>query len=329
MYGVRGHVLELFKSYLLNRKQIVKIIKNGSSYFSDLNESLFGIAQGSIIGPILFIIYLNDIYSVTDLNSESIVCYADDTNLLVGGRNVVDVLDNANKLFKKTDCWFKKNKLIVNNENSNAIMFRTKQSNLLRPDIVECNDKNVNIVDSVKFLGVNIDEFLDWAGHINILLKRLNSACYGIRVVSRYMDYKSVKIMYYANFLSILKYGIIFWGGNAAIQETFIVQKRLLRTMKKMQFRESCRGVFKREGLMTVYGLYIYEALVFFFKNREFFELQISHSYNTRTLNVNYPVHRLALTEKSAYYMCLRLFNKLPNNLKEPVLELINIKLRH
>ena len=131
------------------------------------------------------------------------------------------------------------------------------------------------------------------------------------------MDYKTVKIMYYTNFLSVLKYGIIFWGGNSNIQKIFIGQKRFLRTIKNMQFRVRCRGVFKSEGLMTVYGVYLYESLVFFFKNRESFELRVIHEYNTRTLNVTYPVHRLALTEKSPIYMCLKLFNKLPHNIQE------------
>lgn len=252
-----------------------------------------------------------------DMNKGNVVCYADDTNLLVGGKDVTDVLNKANIIFNETDSWFKKNKLIINNEKSNAIMFRTKQSNLIKPATVECNKKCINIVDSVKFLGVKIDEFMDWSDHISSLLKRLNAICYGIRVVKRYVDYNTIKILYYANFLSVLRYGIIFWGGNRDIQKIFVVQKRLLRTMKNMKYRDSCRGLFKSEGLMTVHGVYMYEALLFFFKNRNSFDLQMSHGYNTRTLNVNYPVRRLILTERNPYYMCLRLFNKLPNNIKE------------
>ena len=122
--------------------------------------------------------------------------------------------------------------------------------------------------------------------------------------------------MYFATFQSRLKYGIIFWGGSSQLQKVFVVQKRIIRSFKRMKFRESCRSVFKSEGILTVFALYIFEALIFFFKNRGAFELQTFHKYNTRTLNVNYPIHRLSLTEKSPYYMCLRFYNRLPEGIK-------------
>ena len=103
---------------------------------------------------------------------------------------------------------------------------------------------------------------------------------------------------------------------SSFIKKIFVTQKQALRIVKKMAFIESCRNVFRACGILTVYGLYIYECLVFFFKNRNMFDLQISHNYNTRTLNVNYPSHRLTLTEKNPCYSCLKLFNKLPNNIK-------------
>ena len=316
VYGVRGHALKLFKSYLSERKQKVKITKNGSTHISDFGENRLGIAQGSIAGPVLFIIFINDLYSIVNSTDESITCYADDTNLVVGGRTVVELTEKGSTVFARIENWFVENRLILNKEKTNMIMFRTKLCRTQKPLNIHIGEEDINIVESTKFLGLTIDEFLDWSKHINILLNKLNSICYGIRVVSRYMNEKTLKIMYFANFQSVLKYGIIFWGKNSQMQKIFVVQKRVIRSIKRMQFRESCRGVFRNEGILTVYAIYIYEALIYFFKNRASFELQILRGYNTRTLNVNYPIHRLTLTEKSPYYMCVKLFNELPNQIK-------------
>ena len=195
-------------------------------------------------------------------------------------------------------------------------MFRTKLSRVQKPISLLVLNEELRIVENTKFLGLHIDEFLDWSEHINILSKKLNSICYGIRIVGRYMSEKMQKVVYFANFESILKYGIVFWGSSSQLKKIFTVQKRVIRCYKKMQYRESCRGVFKREGILTAYGIYIMEALIFFFNHREEFDLQTFHSYNTRTINVNYPIHRLTLTEKSPYYMCLRLYNHLPDRIR-------------
>ena len=123
--------------------------------------------------------------------------------------------------------------------------------------------------------------------------------------------------MYFANFESVMKYGIIFWGRNGLIEKVFVAQKRVLRSIKKMKFRDSCRGIFRNEGILTVHGMYIYECLIFFFNNKDSFNMQTYHGYQTRTLNVNYPGHRLTLTERNPCYMCIKFFNHLPDNYKD------------
>lgn len=243
-------------------------------------------------------------------------CYADDSNLITGGKDLEESIANGKHLFNKANTWFLENKLIVNENKTNVILFRTKLSKADKPPNISFGESHVEIVQQTKFLGLHLDEFLNWSHHIYSLLKRLNSVCYGVRVVAKYMNEKSLKIIYYANFESILKYGIIFWGSNSLIEKIFVVQKRALRILKKMEFNKSCRNVFKSCGILTAYGVYIYECLVFFFKNKDMFEIQTFHEYNTRTTNVCYPIHRLTLTEKNPSYMCLKLFNNLPNNIK-------------
>lgn len=83
-----------------------------------------------------------------------------------------------------------------------------------------------------------------------------------------------------------------------------------------MGFRESCRGRFRSKNILTVYGLYLFECLMFLHKNRSKFTSENINSYNTRTLDITFPTHRLTLTEKSPTYMSIRAFNKLPNEIK-------------
>ena len=179
-------------------------------------------------------------------------------------------------------------------------------------DQLNINNNNLTIAENTKFLGVYLHEHLDWSFHISQLIKKLNSICYGIRVAGKYMNEKTLKILYFANFESVLKYGIIFWGRNSDIQDCFVAQKRVIRVIKKMEFNQSCRNVFKQMGILTVYALYIFECVMFLYNNKHFFQPLNSQHYNTRTEYLKYPKHHLQLTQNSPEYMCVKLFNKLP-----------------
>lgn len=310
-YGIRGRANEWIRSFLTNRKQQVSVDK---SIKSDIKIVNTGIAQGSIAGPILFIVFINDLPSSLDCCLTT--NYVDDTNILVGRKNIPEVLEKAETIFINAKRWFDMNKLKINESKTNLMLFRTKQSNLSKPEMIEFENHTMYPVITTKFLGVNIDEFLNWETHISQLCLKLGSIGYGIKTVANYMNMNTLKILYFANFESNLKYGIIFWGSNSKIQSVFIVQKRTLRTICKMKFKESCRGKFKTLSIMTVYGLYIYECLLFTFKNKNQFDTGHCHDYATRTHDLIYPQHRLTLLEKGPFYMCIKIFNKLPNNIK-------------
>ena len=315
MYGIRGNIYKWLVSYLNGRFQTVSVSKHGKTNKSTLRESKFGIAQGSVLGPILFIIFVNDLTNSLHL-AENIIKYADDTNLLIGGSKLNDVLHHSKTFLDTINNWFMQNILILNESKTNAIFFKTKQSKVETPRFFENGANSIAFSQQTKFLALYINECLDWSYHIECLLKKLGSICYGIRATSKYMNEKTVKILYFSNFQSVVQYGIIFWGIHSQTQSIFIIQKRLIRIIKKMNYLESCRSIFKNASILTVYGLYIYECLTFFFKNRHCFGTPFLHQYNTRTRNVTYPIHRLTLSEKSPHYMCLKLYNKLPDNIK-------------
>lgn len=315
-YGVRGKALKWFRSYLTGRNQRVGINKNGQEYKSSLKPISFGVPQGSIIGPILFVVYINDLYDALNNSVECITSYADDTSLLVSAAACPGLTEKGNGAFCSADDWFAANKLILNKRKTNLVCFKTKQCNRETPVQLTLAGETVLLSNHVKFLGIHIDESLDWSQQISCLCAKLNSICYCGRIVRRYLNDKCLRTIYFACFHSLMRYGVIFWGNSSGINRVFVVQKRMIRIMFGMKVLESCRGVFRRHNVLTVYGTFIYECLIFLFKNKKDFEDSVVHSHDTRTLDLTYPKHRLTMSEKCAHYMCIKLYNTLPTRLR-------------
>lgn len=324
LYGIRGRAFEWIESYLNNRTQRVTICRNGNIYKSEIAQNSVGVPQGSILAPYLFIIYLNDInYYEMSSNDFNLTQYADDTNLLVGASSIPEIRQNGNIFFVLVNDWFEQNKLQLNKDKTNTILFRTKLNKTKKPESITIGKSNLEVKNSTKFLGIYLDEFLDWSSHVEYLNGKLNKICYCIRIVARYLDEPAKRTLYFANFEGTARYGIIYWAANSGVQDIFIVQKRVIRTIYKMLPLQSCRGVFRSKKILTIFALYIFETIMFVFRNKDTFNALVGHNYNTRTNNINFPVHRLTLSEKHPYYMGIRLFNKLDASTKSITIERI------
>lgn len=315
-YGIRGNALLWFKSFLNNRHQRVTLRTINKNINSDIMPCRYGLPQGSIISPVLFILYVNDLYDLQQTNKQ-IIGYADDTNLLVGQDSIEALQENTNGFLSTVDRWLKENRLILNEKKTNAIMFRTKQNKVEKDPQIILNCNMLEIISHARFLGIEIDEFLDWSCHINQLRSKLSRISFAIRVLVKYMDKEVLRIVYFANFQSVMQFGIIFWGKNSDMQKIFVMQKCIVRAIYGKKFNETCRGIFRSKRILTVYGLYIFHCLMFFVKHKHLFDTKQRHRYNTRTLDVMYPIHHLTLSEKSPYYMCIKCYNTLPVELKD------------
>lgn len=317
-YGIRDRQLDLIRSYLTNRVQKVELKYEGSGYLSDEIKITSGVPQGSVLGPLLFIVYINDLPRVIDSPSYELSLYADDTNVVVCGNSVSSVIEGASEVFGRIGSWCSDNDLKLNSTKTELVFFHTDRSRHDFPSSLNITDDcNVPVGTSVRFLGLFIDSTLKWHVHVDSLNRKLLSVNYSINVLKRQVDVDILKTVYYANFESRLAYGIIFWGGSISARRLFVTQKMALRLMLRMHFRESCRNIFRDNNILTVTGLFVYKSLQFVSKHKYLFN-KFQNINNTRQVHT-FHLPRLFLTQSqnSVLYSCMKLYNSLPKSMRD------------
>lgn len=316
-YGIREVELEWFRSYLSSRTQRVNLSKDGNKVESKPIEIELGIPQGSILGPIIFILFINDLHNEYDCQPEvDVINYADDTDVIVKGNTYQEAVKLAECSLKRAEDWFCSNKLCMNTNKTTAILFKTPQSRFDTPQNMNLGHLTLDFTKHSNLLGLQIDDTLNWSEHITVLCGKLSNICYSLGVLSEYLSLGSMKTIYHAVFESKLRYGIMFYGSSAQIERVLCLQKRALRKMLKIYSRESCRGRFNEFGVLTAPAIYIQECLIFVHKNKHLFETKTCGPYDTRTTQLKYPRHRLTITEKGPEYRCVRFYNSLPAQLR-------------
>ena len=205
-YGVRGAASDWLKSYLSNRKQFVNI--DGCS--SELLDVICGVPQGSILGPTLFIIYINDICNVSNL--VTFILFADDTNVFCAGDNKLELECMLNRELAKLCKWFAVNKLSLNLSKTSYMLFRNRP-----PDVdfnVFIEHERINRVHVTKFLGIYIDDKLNWKYHINTVRSKLSKVAAIIYRASCLINQDGIYMLYCSLFLPYINYCSEIWGNT-------------------------------------------------------------------------------------------------------------------
>ena len=319
LIGIRGIALDWFCSYLRNRKQVVELSRsiNGtpSTFRSSMTEIVCGVPQGSILGPLLFAIYINDL--VTILHPSAAMLYADDVNILVCGTSQFELETNLNATVKKLKDWISENKLLFNIEKTKLLNFHlSNRTTDPLPTPVNCNF--VNYSTNVKLLGVTITDNFTWDIHITSLNKKLNAICFALYRLSGCVSRDTLLSVYFAKFYSLLSFGIIFWGSSRDSISTFRIQKKAIRTIFNLSYRSSCKEIFKLHRCLPLPCIYIYRSILYVRKYKYMFiATNDVHNYTTRQAsNVFVIRNKYAGLQKSAYSMCCKLYNKLPTDIK-------------
>lgn len=320
-FGIRGTAYNWITDFLHNREQFTSL-----NYFNEditvnakskLMTNNIGVPQGSIISPLLFILYINDIKH--NIQQDCLIAsYADDTTLIISDKNNNTLENKCNSNLNMLLNWFSDNNMYLNLEKTKYMQFKTEQRRIETNFNISINNFQIKNAKSQKFLGILIDENLNWKNYCNHLIKSLNSYCYLIRILKNILNLKQIITFYHAVLESKLRYGICFWGTSTYTKDVLICQKRIMRSIVGLKRLDSCRDSFRNLEILTVYSLYIFELCVYTYKNKEnFLSNSNYHNFNTRNKNnIHLDFTNLTLKKRTPNFLGPNLFNKLPNEIK-------------
>ena len=289
-YGIRGNALAWFTSYLTNRKQFVQF-NNSQSQMQTITS---GVPQGSILGPLLFILYMNDLRTP---NPFHLTLYADDTTLLVPRNSPEETTRILNTQFQKLHTWFTSNQLIVNISKTNYIVFGLKSSLQNHNFSININNTEINRVYKTKFLGVIIDSELNWRHHITHIKNKISKTTGILLRARKALSTKHLITLYKSLILPHLTYCITIWGSTYKkyIDLLTIAQKKIIRIITYSSYLAHTAPLFTRFKILTIDHLHSYHSLLFAHKLYH----HLHPTIMTSTLNPSLPDRPYSLRNNS------------------------------
>ena len=286
-YGIRGKALKLFESYLTGRKQYVQINDNKSQ----TRSISCGVPQGSVLGPLLFLIFINDLPNCSPLGNFRI--FADDTNSFFHCNNIDELISTGKLIMSALNTWFSANKMTLNTDKSTFTIFKSSRKIIPNiPDSIKFLNMEIKRTPTIKFLGLILDENLSWNPHINDLCSKLKSLFHIFYYIRDYISKKDIQTIYYSLIYSRIKYGINIFGnaGSVKIKKLQTLQNQLLKVLSEKKYRYPTEKLHKELELLLVEDIAKQELLTFvhnFFSNSlppvfdNYFDT-FDHPYQTR-----------------------------------------------
>lgn len=304
-YGIRGSAHKLLTSYLNNRYQRVKV----NDSVSDFTLVKLGVPQGSILGPFLFIIYINDL--LKSLPENVIISFADDTVVLAFDKLWSEVERKLNSSLETISTWLACNKLVLNTDKTVFMTFGNYCNSVPGENeiIVKVKNKIIERVEVCRYLGIYIDYRLTWKAHIEYIISKSKYLIFLFYKLSQIMNTETMRIIYYALFHSLATYGIIAWGGAYTTNLSLLqnIQNRILKIVNKNKFVVS-------NNPLNLSQTFSYEALRYHFSTLK--NLFVHSNSITRNKSIQLPNRKRNISSKNSYIKAIQLFNTLPNELK-------------
>ena len=291
------------------------MIGDVKSGYSDIN---CGVPQGSILGPTLFLIYINNLAFVTRILDP--ILYADDTNLFYESKNLNEEIEVINSELKLVENWCSRNKPTVNMDKTNFIIIKSYQNRFQLNKKLKLFGNDLNETESIKFLGVYIDKNLTWESDINHVNKQMRSMSSLMVKSSEFLPRHVLKLIYNAFINSKISYCLEAWGNAAKcfIDRIYITQKRILRIMFKQPPLSPSQPLFAQLSILSIGKLYEYKILLV--AHKEFYSIaeKTPSIYETRSSKINLPLpkSKTASGHRRIAYGSASLWNNLPPQIR-------------
>ena len=282
--------LAMIRSYLSQRKQQVTCGRQASSCL----EVKRGVPQGSILGPLLFLLFFNDFPQVVEAESIRCLLYADDATILVYGKNYDMVQDRCTAVLGNIRDWCFRNELCLNESKTVRMLFTLRSLDFVNPE-------------ACRFLGVYVSapdlKFDEHARHVGT---RISRNLFLLRSLTKTVSLDVAITAYHALIQSHINYSILAWGNSYASAYVFKLQRRAIRVLSGLGYRECCRDAFVGLAIMTLPSVYILESIMYASKSfSQFRSCSDVHMHDTRSKSDVYVRYcRLGFSQRAPVRMC-------------------------
>ena len=298
--GIRGVAYNWFESYLNGRQMRVKcnVASSGKTEYSNYMKVSYGTPQGSCLGPLIFLIFTNDLHR--HLVYSSSILFADDTTLYKTHRNLVYLKWSLEDDLCTLSDWFAANKLTLNLDKTVCMLFQKNNKNseieLKVKDMIIANQKET------KFLGMWLDQSLSWHSHIQKLILKIKRNKYLLNNGKHLMDQSTKRLVYYSHIVSHIRYGMLLWGNNAGKEQLNKLQKLQTKCLELVQGNKINTNLNRTLGILSIEDMIKLENMKFGYKLVHWMLLQKiveicykdskqesltkSHHYSTRNKSV-------------------------------------------
>ena len=320
-YGFRGIFLKFLMNFIQERKYFVSV--NGLK--SDISTVNIGVPQGSTLGPLLFLLYINDMENIS--NKIKFILFADDTTLLFRSACIKHLKHVLETEAIKVVNWLSANKLIINLAKTNTMLFTNKRGNLKLP--IQVNNINLEEKDETTFLGVQIDNKLSWKTHIQYISNKISKSIAILRLLRHRFPKRILRIIYMSLIYSYINYCNLIWGSacKTILNPLFLLQKKAIRLINNSAYLDHTDPIFESLGFLKIFEVFKLNCLLFAFKflktdqypafKNQMLKNSMIHSHATRIHDLlRPPPQRLVICQRSYLYQSVNLWNSVDGNIR-------------